>query len=81
MYSKCMLCPRECKVNRANGEIGFCGASDKMEIGTRSSVITGKNLAFQVQMVQGQYFLHIVHLVVYIVKIEVLAVDIQNRFL
>ena len=36
MYSKCMLCPRECKVNRANGEIGFCGASDKMEIGRAS---------------------------------------------
>ena len=24
----CMLCPRECKANRSNGEIGFCGISD-----------------------------------------------------
>lgn len=27
--SVCDLCPRRCKVNRANGEIGFCGADDK----------------------------------------------------
>ncbi len=36
MYNKCMLCPRECKVNRVNGQIGFCGASDKMEVGRAS---------------------------------------------
>jgi putative pyruvate formate lyase activating enzyme len=24
----CMLCPRKCKTNRSNGEIGFCGISD-----------------------------------------------------
>ena len=36
MYNKCMLCPRECKVNRVNGQIGFCGASDRMEVGRAS---------------------------------------------
>ena len=25
IYEKCLLCPRECGVNRAAGEVGFCG--------------------------------------------------------
>ena len=28
----CALCPRECGVNRANGERGFCGETDKIRI-------------------------------------------------
>ncbi|WP_434309419.1 radical SAM protein [Hominifimenecus sp. rT4P-3] len=28
----CVLCPRECHVNRAAGERGFCGMTDKMKI-------------------------------------------------
>ena len=28
----CKICPRECKVNRNNGELGFCKASNKMKI-------------------------------------------------
>ena len=31
-YTKCELCPRECKVNRSNGELGFCGASAVAEV-------------------------------------------------
>ena len=31
-YTKCELCPRECKVNRSNGELGFCGASAVTEV-------------------------------------------------
>lgn len=30
--SPCRLCPRECGVDRVNGQIGFCGASDKVKI-------------------------------------------------
>ncbi|MBM3253341.1 MAG: radical SAM protein [Candidatus Omnitrophica bacterium] len=30
--SKCILCPRNCKVNRMNGELGFCRASSKITI-------------------------------------------------
>ena len=33
----CTLCPRECGANRKDGEIGFCGASDKIKI-ARSSL-------------------------------------------
>ena len=29
---KCVLCPRNCGVNRNNGETGFCKASDKIKI-------------------------------------------------
>lgn len=32
MLDKCELCPRACKVNRLNGEIGFCKASDKVKV-------------------------------------------------
>lgn len=29
---RCDLCPRKCGVNREKGEVGFCGAGNKMEI-------------------------------------------------
>lgn len=33
LLNRCELCPRRCKVNRNKGEIGYCGASDKIRIG------------------------------------------------
>lgn len=30
--SRCKLCPKECGVDRINGETGFCSASDKIKI-------------------------------------------------
>lgn len=32
ILEKCMVCPRECKVNRLKGTLGDCKASDKLEI-------------------------------------------------
>ena len=32
MLDKCMICPRNCKVNRLNGQKGYCRSSDKMKI-------------------------------------------------
>ena len=32
-YDKCLLCPRNCGVNRNNNELGYCKASNKMKIG------------------------------------------------
>jgi len=32
ILEKCTLCPRECGVNRKNGEVGFCGADDRIKI-------------------------------------------------
>ena len=29
---KCILCPRECKVNRNNQEVGLCGATNKIKV-------------------------------------------------
>ena len=37
VLSSCTLCPRKCGANRSGGEIGFCGASDKLKI-ARSSL-------------------------------------------
>ncbi len=31
-FNSCELCPRKCKVNRNNNEIGFCKASNKIKI-------------------------------------------------
>ena len=31
-YRKCQLCYRECGVDRTAGELGFCGATDKMTV-------------------------------------------------
>ena len=28
----CTLCPRECKVDRTNNEIGLCGVSNKVKV-------------------------------------------------
>ena len=33
MFNKCTLCPRECKVNRNNNELGYCRATNKLKIG------------------------------------------------
>jgi len=33
VLDKCMLCPRNCMVNRNNGGIGFCGVGNKIKIG------------------------------------------------
>ena len=30
--NECILCPRKCKVNRNNGEVGFCKAGNKIKI-------------------------------------------------
>ena len=46
---RCRICPRECKVNRLDGKIGNCKASDKVEISLVSlhmyeePCISGKN--------------------------------------
>lgn len=46
---KCRICPRECKVNRLEGKVGNCKASDKVEISLVSlhmfeePCISGKN--------------------------------------
>ncbi len=32
MYKSCILCPRECQVNREKGELGFCGLSNNIKI-------------------------------------------------
>lgn len=46
---KCRICPRECKVNRIEGKLGNCKASDKVEISLVSlhmfeePCISGKN--------------------------------------
>ncbi|MBE6761732.1 MAG: radical SAM protein [Ruminococcaceae bacterium] len=48
-YNECRLCPRECKVNRNMGEVGFCGASNKTEVNRidlhfmEEPIISGKN--------------------------------------
>ncbi len=36
MLDKCMICPRNCKVNRLNGQKGYCRSSDKMKIALAS---------------------------------------------
>lgn len=32
LLNKCQLCPKNCQVNRNNGELGFCRASNKLKI-------------------------------------------------
>lgn len=49
LFNNCTLCPRECKVNRTKGELGFCGASDKAQVNRidlhfmEEPIISGKN--------------------------------------
>ena len=49
LFNKCNICPRECNVNRNKGELGYCGASNKIKIGGyhlhmwEEPIITGKN--------------------------------------
>lgn len=33
LLNKCEICPRKCRVNRNNGELGYCRASNKIKIG------------------------------------------------
>lgn len=46
---KCQICPRECKINRLEGKVGNCSATDKIEIALVSihsyeePCISGKN--------------------------------------
>ena len=32
MIKKCEICPRKCKINRENGDIGYCNSGDKVKI-------------------------------------------------
>jgi len=49
LLNKCTLCPRNCMVNRNNGEIGYCRANNKIKIAKaylhmwEEPPITGKN--------------------------------------
>lgn len=49
LLNKCEICPRKCGVNRNNGELGYCRASNKIKIGGyhlhmwEEPIITGKN--------------------------------------
>ena len=36
MLDKCMICPRNCKVNRINGQKGYCRLDDKIKIALAS---------------------------------------------
>ncbi len=48
LYNSCSLCPRNCRVNRSEGEIGFCRETDKLRMAWaglhfgEEPVITGK---------------------------------------
>ena len=50
LLNSCELCPRRCKVNRNNNELGYCRASNKMKIGGyhlhmwEEPIITGKSV-------------------------------------
>lgn len=35
-FGSCRLCPKECRVDRTNGKVGFCGTSDKLKIARAS---------------------------------------------
>jgi putative pyruvate formate lyase activating enzyme len=37
MLTQCRICPRQCKVNRLQGELGFCRAGDKLMISSAFS--------------------------------------------
>ncbi len=37
ILENCTLCPRNCKIDRTKGEIGYCGATDKIKV-ARSSL-------------------------------------------
>lgn len=34
VYSQCQLCPRNCRANRSNSKVGYCGESDQLRIAT-----------------------------------------------
>lgn len=49
LFNECTICPRECKINRNNNELGYCRASNQMKIGGyhlhmwEEPIITGTN--------------------------------------
>lgn len=49
LFDKCEICPRKCKVNRNNNQLGYCGASNKLKIGGyhlhmwEEPIVTGNN--------------------------------------
>ncbi len=34
IYSRCQLCPRNCRANRSSGKLGYCGETDQLRIAT-----------------------------------------------
>ncbi len=48
-YENCNICPRNCGVNRANGQLGYCGCDDKIRLARAAlhfweePCISGKN--------------------------------------
>ncbi len=36
LKTQCMLCPRNCKADRKNGQKGYCGATDKIQVARAS---------------------------------------------
>jgi len=36
LKTQCMLCPRNCKADRKNGQKGYCGAADKIQVARAS---------------------------------------------
>lgn len=36
MYTSCSLCPRNCRIDRTNSQIGFCGMSDEIQVARAS---------------------------------------------
>ena len=48
-YNQCSLCPRECKIDRTNGQTGYCRETDKLKISSigahfgEEPPISGKN--------------------------------------
>mgnify|MGYP000715357285 CR=1 FL=1 len=53
--SACTLCPRDCKKNRADGEIGVCGETAAMRIG-RAALHVGGTVYFRRERLRGGFF-------------------------
>ena len=54
-YQACDLCPRVCGVNRVNGEVGICGATDKLVLGRAALHWWEEPLPFHSQKVSGMF--------------------------
>ena len=57
---KCRLCPRECKAERENGQMGFCGMTGKGIRRRELPFIFGKNHVFPGRAVPVPSFLQAV---------------------